>query len=151
MCVFYQTCDVLACSVSILHLMFISIGTKCKIDCKNVCYTTVLRALSGHQKAFTSADTRGEHCSVQGGLDLGPGTLPRLSHPRPGAPQHQERHAPARCVRDEQWTLLNIRVSSRIIIQYLLVLLHIKQYYDVHTNILWTDYLGHCSPSTFRW
>ena len=25
-CVFYQTCDVLACSVSILHLMFISIG-----------------------------------------------------------------------------------------------------------------------------
>merc|ERR1719268_766205 len=25
-CVFYQTCDVLACSASILHLMFISIG-----------------------------------------------------------------------------------------------------------------------------
>ncbi|XP_023337362.1 5-hydroxytryptamine receptor 2C, partial [Eurytemora carolleeae] len=25
-CIFYQTCDVLACSVSILHLMFISIG-----------------------------------------------------------------------------------------------------------------------------
>jgi len=25
-CVFYQTCDVLACSVSILHLMFISVG-----------------------------------------------------------------------------------------------------------------------------
>ena len=25
-CIFYQTCDVLACSVSILHLMFISVG-----------------------------------------------------------------------------------------------------------------------------
>ena len=119
-CVFYQTCDVLACSVSILHLMFISIGLSSTLLHSSPFSSTVLhwvkisvfRPLQRDKTATAPEDPGRALHPLQSCPHLGSRPPPGLPNTRPRHPRHPQHHADQRGVRDEQPALPDLRVPA---------------------------------------